>query len=1160
MLLNLHDLKSRKQDCVDPSSSSSLKQITSSISIPIFIFFIFFALVLADSSEASIVSLEDNSASPERDFITLFTPNAAKCHEACQENSKCVAYSWRILPSLEGEGICSLKKSIPEKLDDPCCVTGVIDKFLREPQRKSESPWNMELSLEARTLLSNPPDQLSASAKKEFIEVWKRVSEPVFHSFFQELESELSFQVDILKILGLPYVHFVAKGENLEKEKEPGHRLQLEVLFSQGEGSAVPLYEEWYNPPDLINEKVEFIDFEGGRASFSKIAGDDTEALYWNKGNHYVRIHRVNEVKPFAGQVHKAALNNGFYKFPANLLIDAPSQPVTNVGEETPESAPLLEFEVTQNSFSLGEQSERQAVTEQPMSPVAPEISKEPLEPKKVSNSSGGLYEAVLNGDLSKVERLIAEGVEVEKRKEGQSTPLLVAVSKEHEAILKALILAGANIEAQDEFGVSALEIAAVRGLTSIVQILVEAGADLDRREDKGAGLLALAALGGHLETLKYLLKLDLEVNGHRYFREGNIYFASPLMAAAGRGETGAVLLLLKAGADPQFKGEKRQTALMLAAENGTLSTVSALLAAGADLQVADEEGNTPLDIARNNGREMVARLLENLQDSQVIAMEEIEIETTSLSIAPEADKTELEIPEQQSPVQEIPDQERGDIFEFQKNVHPIYLGCFKDDAKRDLTGFWKKHQDMTTDKCANICKEKGFSIAGTQFGTWCFCDNDFGHYGTANNCNMKCGGNPDENCGGKLANSIFKLKSIQKESMHQPPGKEPLLEPVEPEILNDRPGLDQEDNKLRQMEQDLPLEEPELSQEDFSALPQNVTSEPAGKRCETIAGTWNWHNDDVVLIYPDGSMTSSNNKGTWKCVDSERGNFSLKWERGGYVHQLTLSHDGGLLTGTDQTGEKVTAKRSKEGNLPLNKNQEKAKSELLEEKYKPESIEVEKNKAPMALIESVKEGSWDRSLELIHLPGINIDAQDESEMTALMWAAKGGRTEIAKELLNAGANLNIKNKEGKNALDLAREERHASIVPLLDKPPAVEKKELPESEKIDSSIEYPLENDFDRPGNDISGFIALSLPECRQLCANEPGCSAFTWIRPGYEGPFALCMLKSSVPNKIENKCCVSGIVKINAPPKEPNGIVMKNPAERKADFPEKNPESKIP
>ena len=92
-------------------------------------------------------------------------------------------------------------------------------------------------------------------------------------------------------------------------------------------------------------------------------------------------------------------------------------------------------------------------------------------------------------------------------------------------------------------------------------------------------------------------------------------------------------------------------------------------------------------------------------------------------------------------------------------------LGCFKDQedptgtSGRDLNGFAEDVPGMTAEMCTEMCTSKGFSYAGTQYGTWCFCGTSYGKSGKADNCNMKCGGAGNEICGGSWANSVYQLK-----------------------------------------------------------------------------------------------------------------------------------------------------------------------------------------------------------------------------------------------------------------------------------------------------------------------------------------------------------------------------------------------------------------
>jgi len=70
-------------------------------------------------------------------------------------------------------------------------------------------------------------------------------------------------------------------------------------------------------------------------------------------------------------------------------------------------------------------------------------------------------------------------------------------------------------------------------------------------------------------------------------------------------------------------------------------------------------------------------------------------------------------------------------------------------------------------------------------------------------------------------------------------------------------------------------------------------------------------------------------------------------------------------------------------------------------------------------------------------------------------------------------------------------------------------------------------EPNTDRPGSDYRSFdLREPRPElCRDACWGEAQCRAFTYVRPGVQGPHARCWLKNVVPPARPNDCCLSGM-----------------------------------
>jgi hypothetical protein len=78
-------------------------------------------------------------------------------------------------------------------------------------------------------------------------------------------------------------------------------------------------------------------------------------------------------------------------------------------------------------------------------------------------------------------------------------------------------------------------------------------------------------------------------------------------------------------------------------------------------------------------------------------------------------------------------------------------------------------------------------------------------------------------------------------------------------------------------------------------------------------------------------------------------------------------------------------------------------------------------------------------------------------------------------------------------------------------------------------AIRSTLEDGVDRAGYDYRNF-QLPNPEtkpCQDACLDDARCRAWTFVRPGNQGPSSACWLKSDVPPPANRPCCVSGIIR---------------------------------
>ena len=92
-----------------------------------------------------------------------------------------------------------------------------------------------------------------------------------------------------------------------------------------------------------------------------------------------------------------------------------------------------------------------------------------------------GMEEAVLSGNLQRVEELIQSGVGANVQHDVRGCSLLMqAISKSFKDIALALLSAGADMEAKDDSGCTALHWACIVGSKEVVQELVDRGCELD--------------------------------------------------------------------------------------------------------------------------------------------------------------------------------------------------------------------------------------------------------------------------------------------------------------------------------------------------------------------------------------------------------------------------------------------------------------------------------------------------------------------------------------------------------------------------------------------------------------------------------------------------------------------------------------------------------
>jgi ankyrin repeat protein len=216
------------------------------------------------------------------------------------------------------------------------------------------------------------------------------------------------------------------------------------------------------------------------------------------------------------------------------------------------------------------------------------------------------LHQAVRRGDAAAVERLLAEGADVNAPDKYDSTPLHVAAEKGNVKVAEMLLARGASLTARDGGRNTPLDIAAFFGKVEVVNLLIAKGADVRARNstEDGTAIEAAAAMG-HLAVVQVLLAAAGADPNARDDLGG-----SALIEAAWHGHVEIVRFLLDKGVDVNCKGFDGMTPLHCAAEHGHNSVVELLLARGADINAKDDGGKTPMAYAAENRFTATVKLL----------------------------------------------------------------------------------------------------------------------------------------------------------------------------------------------------------------------------------------------------------------------------------------------------------------------------------------------------------------------------------------------------------------------------------------------------------------------------------------------------------------------------------------------------------------------
>ncbi len=226
-----------------------------------------------------------------------------------------------------------------------------------------------------------------------------------------------------------------------------------------------------------------------------------------------------------------------------------------------------------------------------------------------VTANAGPLHDAVKDGDIAQLHKLIAAGEDLEAQDKFVGTALHWTVLTGNADAARILIEAGAdvNTHARGE-ATTALHVAAQTGSVEVAAVLIEAGAETEARDARGITPLHLAAGNDRVSMAALLLDAGADISARA--KSGS----TPLHWAAFSNASDTIELLARSGVDIDVKLPSGITPLFFAAREAQVGAVRTFLELGADVNGAPDVDpvfpSTPLEEAISRGLEEIADIL----------------------------------------------------------------------------------------------------------------------------------------------------------------------------------------------------------------------------------------------------------------------------------------------------------------------------------------------------------------------------------------------------------------------------------------------------------------------------------------------------------------------------------------------------------------------
>ena len=235
------------------------------------------------------------------------------------------------------------------------------------------------------------------------------------------------------------------------------------------------------------------------------------------------------------------------------------------------------------------------------------------------------LHQAALGNAAEIANLLVEKGADVKAKSKQGWTPLHWAAEANAAEIAKLLIDNGAEVNAKNNEGTTPLHRAALSNAAEIVKLLIEKGAEVEAKTTGGDYIgwtpLHRAALNNAPEVAKLLI--DGGANVHAKTSD-DYAGVTPLHMATWETAAEIAKLLIDGGAEINAKNNGGWMPLHWAAQRNVPEIAKLLIDNGADVNTKAENGSTPLRLAVDNNAAEIAKLL-LAKDAEVNAKDENE-------------------------------------------------------------------------------------------------------------------------------------------------------------------------------------------------------------------------------------------------------------------------------------------------------------------------------------------------------------------------------------------------------------------------------------------------------------------------------------------------------------------------------------------------------